>query len=162
MADGSWDNTGAPPEKKGMPLWAKISLGCGVAFLLVIAGCTLAVTYGCKHMMNKGWAQIRSGASELSTDDGARKMYRSNPGLAHRYATEEEFVKASSAWREKISQLPEKPPSLKEMAEGKGEVQFHTSYENGRERTLLKIRLQDGSHLTMESDDKGLTDIKVD
>ena len=40
MADSSWDNGGhAMPVKAGMPLWGKIALGCGIAFLIVFVTC---------------------------------------------------------------------------------------------------------------------------
>lgn len=164
MADGSWDNSGAPPQKKGMALWAKITLGCGVAFLLAIAGCTLVVTYGCRGMMNQAWADMRREATTLSTEEGAKRIYRENPRLAERYPTEEAFLKASAEWRASLADLPEQAPSMSDMFKGKqgGDFQFHSETQNGHEHNTIRIRLRDGRHLHLETDEKGLTDIKVD
>lgn len=164
MADGSWDNGGAPP-KKGMPLWGKIALGCGVAMLLALGSCVALVTYGVRkggEAMNQAWAQMRKDVARLSTDEGAREMYKSNPGLGDRYPTEQAFVEASSVWRGKLNQLPERPPSLQDLMQGKGDIQIQSSFQDGKKRSFIRVRLQDGSHLVMESDDRGLRDVRVD
>ena len=40
MTDSSWDNGGyGQPTKPGMPTWAKVMLGCGVAAVLAMGTC---------------------------------------------------------------------------------------------------------------------------
>jgi hypothetical protein len=152
-------------RKSGLPLWGKIALGCGVAMLLFLGSCVVLIGYGVhrgSEAMDQAWVRMRKEVAELSSEDGARKMYQQNPGLADRYPTEEDFVKASAIWRPKLTQLPEQPPTIRDLMEGKGNVQLMTHFENGRKRSRIRVKLQDGSRLIVETDEKGVTDIRMD
>lgn len=165
MADGSWDNGGAPAPKQGMPLWGKIAIGCGVAMLLFLGSCVALIGYGVhkgNEAMDKAWADMRTHVADLSSEEGARRMYQHNPGLADRYPTEDDFVKASAAWRPKLTQLPEKAPTIKELMQGRGDIQMSSHTAGGHHESRIRVRLQDGSRLVLETDEKGITDIRVD
>lgn len=125
MADGSWDNSGAPPEKKGMPLWAKISLGCGVAFLLVLGTCVAGGMYiahrakqdpeGLKKQMvgfaldrmRPEWEEFRTVVNQLRTEEGCKTLYVLNPELSRTWSTEAAFLESAKAWRKDLEPAPE-------------------------------------------------------
>lgn len=125
MADASWDNSGAPPEKKGMPLWAKITLGCGVAFLLVLGACVAGGMYiahrakedpeGFKKQVmgfaldkiRPDWEDLRAVVDHLRTPEGCKTLYAANPALASTWPTEAAFMEATTVWQKDLSPMPE-------------------------------------------------------
>ncbi len=117
MADSSWDNGGQPMQgKKGMSIWAKVALGCGVAVLLGLGGCvvlgaTCARAIG-KTMDGREWGQLKQAVQQLETDEGAKELYQSNPELAQVYPTEEGFLDQARKWRPKLEPLPPQMPSV--------------------------------------------------
>jgi hypothetical protein len=128
MVDSSWDNSGPPPQKKGLGTGMKVLMGCGIAVLLAVVTCAvggavlgnyikkdpkafeLRVEGFAKGLVQKDWERFRALADQLQTDDGARALYRANPGLGHAHATEELFLQAVRAWRPRLTPLPTEAP----------------------------------------------------
>jgi hypothetical protein len=133
MADSSWDNGGyGVPTKTGMPLWAKISLGCGVAFLVVLVTCVGGIAYmanrakkdpeGFKNRMvgfaldrmKPDWDDFRAVVEQIRTPAGCRALYAANPELAKTWPSEAEFVAAAAKWQKDLAPTPELSPDLME------------------------------------------------
>lgn len=133
MADGSWDNGGhGVPAKAGMPLWAKIGIGCGVVFLVALVTCVGAGAYfvnrvkkdpdGFKKQVmgfaldkvRPDWDDFRAVVEQLRTPEGCRALYADNPGLARTWATEAEFLEAAGGWRKDLGPVPDLSPDLME------------------------------------------------
>lgn len=125
MSDGSWDNGGhGLPAKAGMPLWGKIALGCGIAFLVVLVTCVGGVAYlgnrikkdpeGFKQRamsavadrLRPDWDDFRTVVEQLQTPEGCQALYRGNPGLAKTWPSEAAFLDASSRWHKEIVPAP--------------------------------------------------------
>ena len=70
--------------------------------------------------MDRAWADVHRDLQDLRTEQGARRLYRKQPGLAQTYATEDEFVKAPPPWRARLGEIPEKRPDLAQIVAGKG------------------------------------------
>lgn len=73
---------------------------------------------------------------DSSWDNSAKAYYRENPGLADRYPTEAEFLRASSTWVARLKELPEKTPD----ALGTEGLEF-TYNQRGGTNTYLSYRL---------------------
>jgi hypothetical protein len=128
MVDASWDNSGLPPQKKGLGTGMKVLLGCGIAVLLAVVTCAvggavlgnyikkdpkafeLRMEGFAKGLVQKDWERFRTLVDQLQTDDGARAVYRANPGLHQSQATEEQFLQAVRAWRPRLAPLPAEAP----------------------------------------------------
>jgi len=168
MTDARWDNGGLPPKSKGWSTWAKVSLGCGVLVLLLLATCVGGGLWMFKAgtgAMDKAWAQMRANAEMARTEDGARALYQANPGLAAKYPTLEEFLKASEVWRPRLSEIPVQRPDLKTLVDPKkgGGLQITSQTEAGGLRRLhMAYRRADGGRLVIEMEGKSLTDIRVE
>ncbi|MBK7294391.1 MAG: hypothetical protein IPI84_11600 [Holophagaceae bacterium] len=123
MADGSWDNSGhGVPAKAGLPLWGKIALGCGIAFLVVVVTCVGGVAYlGNRYKKDpKGfergamafaldkmnirpdWEDFRAVVEQLRTPEGCQALYAANPALAKSWPSEAAFLEASSRWHKEV------------------------------------------------------------
>jgi len=133
MADSSWDNGGhGVPAKEGMPLWGKIALGCGVAFLVVLVTCVGGIAYVAQkarkdpkafekqamtfafNQMNlrPDWEDFRAVVEQLKTPEGCRALYAANPELQKTWPTEAAFLTAAEGWRPGIVTAPELSPEL--------------------------------------------------
>lgn len=134
MADSSWDNGGqGAPVKAGMPLWAKITMGCGVAFLLAVVTCVGAGAFfvnkvkkdpeGFKKQvlgfaidkMKPEWDDFRAVMDQLRTPEGCKALYAANPALAKTWPTEGAFLEAAATWRKDLAPTPELTPELMEQ-----------------------------------------------
>jgi len=139
MTDGSWDNGGHDvPVKAGMPLWAKITLGCGVAFLVVLVTCVSGVAIFANRFkkdpqgferaalgmvvdkVRPDWEDLRAVVEALRTPEGCRRLYAANPSLTKRWPNESAFMEAASQWQKDLAPAPELTPELIE----KGGVQI--------------------------------------
>jgi hypothetical protein len=133
MADGSWDNGGlGAPARKGLPLWGKIAMGCGVACLIVLATCVGGIAYlaqrakkdpgGFKQQVlgfaldriRPDWEDFRSVVDQLRTPEGCRTLYAANPDLAKTWATEADFLQAAAKWQKDLALAPDLSPDLME------------------------------------------------
>lgn len=158
MSASDWDNSGLPPEKKGMATWMKVGIGCGVAFLVVTGACTggcywfakrvekdpegfKQTVFGVvKQVMREDWEELRRVADQLGTDDGARALYQSAPGLAGPYPSAEAFLAAVREWRPLLEPIPAEIPDL----EG------HTvSYNNNLGSVVLQYRQANGARIEL-------------
>lgn len=133
MADSSWDNGGqGTPAKAGLPTWAKVLLGCGVVFLLLMATCFGAGAYfvnrfkkdpeGFKQKamtlvldkVRPDWEDFKTVVDQLRTPEGCRSLYGANPELARTWATETAFLEAAAQWQKDLAPTPDLTPALME------------------------------------------------
>jgi hypothetical protein len=128
VVDSSWDNSGLPPQKKGLGTGMKVLLGCGIAALLALVTCAVGgVILGnmikkdpkafekrvegfAKGLVQKDWERFRTLVGQLQTDDGARALYRANSGLHQAHPTEDQFLQATRTWRPRLGALPAEAP----------------------------------------------------
>ena len=133
MADSSWDNGGqGGPAKAGMPVWGKVLLGCGIAFLVALVTCVSGIAYvthrakkdpeGFKKQVmgfafdkiRPDWQDFQGVVEQLRTEEGSRALYAANPGLAKSWPTESEFLQASAKWRKDLVPAPDLTPNVME------------------------------------------------
>ena len=168
VQDASWDNSATPPPRKaGLGTAGKVLIGCGAAalcLLLALGGTAWLVYNKVNTAMDRGWATMHRKLDELRTEGGARRLYRENPGLAQNYPTEAEFVKASGEWRDKLGDIPDHRPELREMFKGKapGAVVIRSRESGGRKNVTVRLRMSTGATLVVELENDRLTDIQVD
>jgi len=168
VQDASWDNSAAPPPRKaGLGTGGKILIGCGAAalcLLLAIGALAWVVYNKVNTAMDRGWVTMHRKLDDLKTDSGARRLYRENPGLAQNYPTEEEFLRASREWRDKLGDLPEKRPEIREMlrSRGPGGVVIKSRDTGDRKTVTVRLRMSTGASLVVELVNDQLTDIQVD
>jgi len=113
--DSSWDNSGLPPQKKGMPLWVKILGGCGLLMVLLIGSCVAfgaflfhkATTIGAAQ-----WPAYVTTVKALEDPAGTKSIYESNPGLQKQFSDEAAFEQQVAEWRPAIQTPPEQMPSM--------------------------------------------------
>lgn len=157
MADGGWDNSGLPPERTGLGTWARVAIGCGVALLLITAGCAGGCYYlanrvqkdpdGFKNsmlgvvrrMIQDDWDELRRVGKALETDEGARALYRGAPGLAGPHPTEEAFLEAVRGWRPLLQPVPAEIPDLESH-----DVSYNTALGG---RVSLRYKQADGTRI---------------
>jgi hypothetical protein len=166
MPDPSWQNE-APPPKKSLGILGKVLIGCGSAFLCFLLGLGALiwfVVHKANTVLDRAWAQAHSEVTALRTDQGARTLYRENPGLAQNYPTEDDFVTASAEWRKNLGDLPEKRPDLRDILAGRkpGGVSLRSTDTDGNHMSTIRLRMSNGSTLVVELENDRLTDIQVD
>ena len=128
MVDASWDNSGLPPQQKGLGTGLKVLMGCGIAALLALVTCAVGgavlrnlikkdpkafekrVEGFAQGLIQKDWERFRTLLDQLQTDDGARAVYRANPDLHQAHATEDQFLQAARTWRPRLGSLPAQAP----------------------------------------------------
>jgi hypothetical protein len=128
MVDSSWDNSGLPPQKKGLGTGMKVLMGCGIAALVALVTCIAGgailgnmikkdpkafekrVEGFAKGLVQVDWERFRTLVDQLRTDEGARALYRANPGLHQAHPTEDQFLQAAHAWRPRLGPLPAEAP----------------------------------------------------
>ncbi|MDR2561225.1 MAG: hypothetical protein LBC63_05600 [Holophagales bacterium] len=171
MANGSnWD-TYAEPPKKGMGLWAKLSVGCGAVALLLLGSC-IGLAYWAHSERGKEfvadkingwleapWTKMVEVAEAIKTDEGALKLYEENRGLIAQYPSKEVFLKQAKVWRPAFSEIPTEPPPIESL--GSGNFEFNKRQEN--KTTFLKIsyKLPDMTYITLSWEDDELVGIEV-
>ncbi|WP_243286029.1 hypothetical protein [Geothrix terrae] len=133
MADSSWDNGGhGVPLKPGLPLWAKVAMGCGIAFLVALVTCVGGVAYvankakkdpeGFKSKVmgfaldkiRPDWEDFRAVVDQLRTPEGCRALYAANPGLAKTWPSESDFLQSATKWQKDLAPVPDLTPDLME------------------------------------------------
>lgn len=166
MVDNSWDNSqSGPVGRRGMPLWGKVAVGCGVTFLLLLATCVGGIAFAIHKgtgTLDQVWTRVHAEVIAVSTAEGARKLYRENPGLADRYPTEEAFLSAVEGWRGKLDAFPSQRPEFSQMLRHKKDFSFRTQFENGHKVQALRIRLENGTLVQMEFENERLVDLSVE
>ncbi|HJU82568.1 MAG TPA: hypothetical protein VJ600_00015 [Holophagaceae bacterium] len=115
MVDSSWDNSGLPPQRQGLPTWAKVLLGCGMVMALAIGGCVAAGIYGIRKVSEMGKAQwpayVRT-VKELQDPATTKALYDANPGLKRRFPDAGAFEAQISEWRPHIETPPAEMPPI--------------------------------------------------
>jgi len=146
MTNSSWDNGGhGSPAKAGLPLWGKIAIGCGVAFLLVLVTCVGGAAFfvhkakqdpdwfknkarGAMSLavekVRPDWEDFRAVVEQLRSPEGCKTLYAANPDLAKTWATEAEFLETTSRWHKDVVSAPEL--SMEVMEQG-----LHINYRSG-------------------------------
>lgn len=162
MADSGWDNGGVSmPKKSGMPLWAKITMGCGIIALLGLVTCVAGVaTCGKaigKAMNGPEWGQLRAAVEQLGTDDGAKALFQANPELKSSYPTEDSFVEAAKGWRLKLEPLPPQMPSVLS-----GKISYNVSVSGGFRKVELGYTNGKGGKVASRWENGRLEMISVD
>ena len=164
MVDSSWDNSGAPAPRKGMSVWAKIGLGCGVAFLalaLLCGGCTFFLYQKTRGTLDTSWSEMRAAVDSLRTEEGARRLYAANPGLKENYATEAEFLKAAQEWRPRLGAIPQQRPDFKALF-ADHQLEYNVRNVNGRKAVTIRYRFSQGARLLLEQENDKVVDIRVE
>lgn len=98
MVDSSWDNSGMPAAKRGMSLWAKIGLGCGVGAAAGPYLWGMRLVWPAQGVRGAGRPVDHRAFNRRKPGfgDGRPRAYASNPGLKDSYPTEGEFLAAAS------------------------------------------------------------------
>jgi len=167
MADSSWDNYGTDrPARSGMPTWLKVSLGCGIAALILLCTCVGGSIYlqqkikkdpkgferqikGMVQQKIQGdWTFLRRAVEQIGTDEGAKAFYAANPKLIQQYPSEAEFLKAVQGWRPELQPVPEAMPDLDSH-----DLQYTQGFRGG----WLSYRFPNGKHVRLAWDGKKST-----
>jgi len=113
-----------------MPTWLKVSLGCGIAALILLCTCVGGTVYLQQKIKRdpqafkqqiKGfvqakiqddWTFLRRSVEQIRTDEGAKAFYAANPKLIGQYPSESLFLEAVRSWRPDLQAVPEAIPDL--------------------------------------------------
>ncbi len=164
MGDGSWDNSGVPLSKKGMPLWGKILTGCGLVLLLLLGSCVGLACWGIHRvgsLADKTWGEMDRSVRGLKTPEGARDLYRANPGLAENYPTEEDFLKAAEGWRSNLGEFPSRRPNLRDLMQEQ-KVGGHFTVSTQNHTTRIEYQIPKGGRLYLQMESERLVDLRVE
>ena len=169
MADASWDNSGLPPQKKGMPLWVKILGGCGIVVVLLIGSCVALGAWGLHKVATMGkaqWPRYVETVKALESPEGAKTTYEANPGLQKRFSDEAAFEQQIAEWRPAIQDPPAEMPSLgsgKAFAfEGRGHHYGDGSSQGSVKTSVAGYKMQDGRMLAIVWREDKIVDIRFE
>ena len=113
--DSSWDNSGLPPVKKGLPLWLKILGGCGLLVVLLLGSCVGLAAWGFHKASTLGaaqWPAYVATVKALEDPASTKSLYEANPALQKSYPDEAAFEQEVAAWRPAIQTPPDQMPSI--------------------------------------------------
>lgn len=168
MVDSSWDNSGLPPKKAGMPTWAKVLLGCGLVFLLLIGSCVGLAAWGFHKASTMGqaqWPRYIETVKALQDPAATRALYDANPALKHRYPDADAFEATVARWRPAIQTPPAQMPPLtsgRAVAFGGRSTRVengNVSHENGG---MAGYKMEDGRMLVVVWRDQQVAEIEFD
>lgn len=165
MGDASWDGGETPEQGGGPPTWATLGLGCGGALLFLLLTCASLAWLGIRKglaTMDQAWAQMRADVELMRTNDGARILYRTNPGLAETYPVEDDFVRAVALWRPRLGDIPPQRPDLKALMRRSSSLSLQRHQWGRRESVSLKFRFPSGDTLVMDTEEQKLVDIRIE
>ncbi|MDP2875716.1 MAG: hypothetical protein Q8O00_05990 [Holophaga sp.] len=177
MTEGHWDSE-APAAKKGLPTWAKIVLGCcggcALIFVVIMASCVGLIRSISKNgvpavidkavgsaFLDKAWMEMANTVKSLSTAQGTKDLYRTNPGLSETFATEEDFLAAAEEWRPRLGEFPAQRPQLGDLIRDQksgGRFQINTN----NSRTRIDYQIPKGGMLYLELESGKLVDVRVE
>lgn len=167
--DASWDNSGLPPRKKGMPLWVKILGGCGIAFLLLIGSCVGLGMWGLHKVATLGkahWPRYVETVKQLEDPVATRALYEGSPKLQKRYPDPAAFEQKIAAWRPAIQTPPADMPSFtsgRAMAfEGRNHNLGGRDEENGLKTSVAGYKMADGRMLVIIWQEDQIVDIRFE
>lgn len=165
MVDSGWDNGGVAPRKnKGMPVWGKVLVGCGVAVLLLLGSCVGVAWWGMGKLSEKAdqaWAEMDQTVRSLKTEQGTKALYQANPGLADSYPNEEDFLKAAEGWRGKLGEFPARRPSIRDLVEEKNGA-GHLNIDSRNATTRIEYQIPKGGRLHLVMESGRVTDLRVE
>lgn len=167
MADSSWDNSGLPPQKKGMPTWVKILGGCGIVFLLLLGGCVALGFYGVHKVSEMGkaqWPHYVETVKALQDPTSTQALYEANPPLQKRFSDAAAFEKEVSDWRSSIQTPPAEMPSLTSGRAMAFEGRNRKYGEDGssRKTSVAGYKMEDGRMLVVVWVNDQIMDIRFD
>jgi hypothetical protein len=113
--DASWDNSGLPPQKKGMPTWLKVLAGCGILAVLAVGSCVGFAAWGLHKVADLGkaqWPRYVETVKELQDPATTKTLYEANPGLHKRFSDEDAFEQQVAEWRPALQTPPDQMPPL--------------------------------------------------
>ncbi len=166
MPDSSWDNSGLPPQRPGMPTWAKALLGCGVTVLLLIGSCVGFLAWRVNRASAEGsaqWPAFVEAVKALQDPASTRALYDSNPRLKGRFPDAEAFETKIAEWRPALQVPPlEKPPltSGRAIAFGGKRTVFRGGRMSGGAGIVTGYRMADGRMLVVLWEDGKMIDIQ--
>ncbi|MDR1841011.1 MAG: hypothetical protein LBQ86_03705 [Holophagales bacterium] len=176
MSDADWNSYSEQSEKRGMPLWGKILMGCGVAAFLLFGSC-VGLFYWATHsgsdtvkkylenkwnmVIEEPWDRLIAVADAIQTDEGAAELYRDNPMLKNRYPTEADFLKNAAGWRASLGNLPRASPSFVDLE--KNGLRIITNYDVGNRVKSLEMsyRTPDNTWLRLRWEDEKLVELEA-
>ena len=174
MANGSnWD-TYTEPTKRGMSIWAKVFVGCGIAGLILLISC-IGLVYWAMHsgkdairgfvstkvvgLVEAPWSKMVAFGQAIKTDEGALKLYEENHRLAEPYSSKEAFLKQAKVWRSALSELPADPPSIDLLSSGKFEIR---QWQKNKNKFLsISYKMTDETWITLNWEDDELVGIDL-
>jgi hypothetical protein len=162
MTDASWDNQGMDqPPRSGLPVWAKILLGCGVAALL-LGGACVGGTYWLAQKAKRDPEGFKRGAlgfalsqirpdydfaaavvRQLQDDAGCRALWQAHPGIHAAFGTEQAFLQAVEGWRPHLAELA--ALDVNDLEKGRFDLQ-----KDPFAGVRFSYRMPDGSRLRMQ------------
>lgn len=167
--DASWDNSGLPPRKKGMPLWVKILGGCGIVFILLIGSCVGLGMWGLHKVASLGkaqWPRYVETVKQLQDPASTRALYEASPKLHKRYPDEAAFEQEIATWRPAIQTPPAEMPSFttgRAMAfEGRNHRIGDQDGESGRKTSVAGYKMSDGRMLFIVWVDDQIADVRFE
>lgn len=113
--DSSWDNSGLPPRKQGMPTWLKVLAGCGIVAVLAIGSCVGFAAWSFHKVADLGkaqWPRYVETVKELQDPAGTKALYEANAGLHKRFPDADAFEQQVAEWRPAIQTPPDQMPSI--------------------------------------------------
>lgn len=167
MADASWDNSGLPPRKQGMPTWGKVLLGCGVLSLLFVGTCAAFLGWTVNRAANEGqvqWPAYVEAVKALQEPATTKALYEANPGLSREFTDAEAFEKQVAEWRPALQVPPRvKPPltSGRAIAFGGKSTKFKDGRVSREHGTVTGYRMEDGRMLIVSWQDGKILDIQL-
>ncbi len=144
----------------------KVSLGCGIAALILLCTCVGGSFYlqhkikqdpkgfenRIKGMVQKkiegDWNFLRRAIEQINTDEGAKALYAANPKLSQQYPSEAQFLEAVKGWRPELQPVPEAMPDLDS---------HDLQYTQGLGGGWLSYRFPNGKHVRLAWDSKKST-----
>ena len=166
--DSSWDNSGLPPQKKGMPLWLKILGGCGIVAVLLIGSCVGLAAWGIHKVSSMGavqWPSYVAAVKALEDPAGTKTLYEANPGLANQFPDEATFEKQVAEWRPALQTPPDQMPSLTSGRVFSFVGRNHTvqingeRHHSGSEGGATGYKMDDGRMLVVVWEDKKIVEV---
>lgn len=158
----------SPVARKGLPLWGKIAIGCGVALVLALGG----VVVGCYFLVKKGtaklqeiaqkpYADMQAAIADLKTPEGVKAFYESHPGLKGRYPELEAFQVAANGWKDHLGTLPATLGNPVELLKSEN-LKMDGRKVNGKERLEIRLRNQEKGWIIGTWENGQLVDIKAE
>jgi len=170
MADGSWDNGGhGVPAKAGLPLWGKIALGCGIAFLVVLVTCVGAIAWGFNKVSSRSheqWPLYVDTVKALKDPSATKVLYETNPRLKLQFSDSVTFENQVAEWRPALQTPPNAMPALTSgrivSFVGKNTSFGNSDKKGNHEGAVTAYKMDDGRFLAIVWEDGQMAEIRFD